>query len=558
MKNKKDFLKRKNVLVSIGIPTYNRPKELKNCLDNLIAQTYKNIEIIVVDNNSDKDIIKNLFSSEVFLDKRIKVIKNEINVGILKNAELALKYAKGDYFCWVSDDDWRSDTFIEELLSLAISNPNKSIYCSQYQDFLDNCSPSLNHLLNKFSLGLLSSKYAILRQVYFFLLDHSRGKCNYFYSLIPTADLKKINFHQMTRKWNDLSMDRNIVYYLLRNNKIVLSNKKLFALKNKNLKLYEDINRLDLKKNNYLLKIKLLFVDLLNEVIFSVIHLKNGVFFSPILLMFIPLKIFLLIYNRFLIKIYSAFLRSNLFKRNLIEKNAIKKIKIDELCITKEKLNLSEVTLVAVATIDVEKATMALRYSKLGINFAESILISNYKPWNLSNDIKYKKIKAFNDVGEWGKFIIYDLHKYINSPYIILVHDDGFIVNPSLWDNNFLKYDYIGAPWPSPKDKFSYRTDSGELVNVGNSVSLRSKKILELPSKLNLPWEEFHGNFHEDGFLCVKNRDILISKGIKFADSTTAYKFSIETKIDDYDNKISFAFHKWFGDNQNYPDFRYF
>ena len=168
MNNKKDFLKRKNVLVSIGIPTYNRPKELKNCLDNLIAQTYKNIEIIVVDNNSDKDIIKNLFSSEVFLDKRIKVIKNEINVGILKNAELALKYAKGDYFCWVSDDDWRSDTFIEELLSLAISNPNKSIYCSQYQDFLDNCSPSLNHLLNKFSLGLLSSKYAILRQVYFF------------------------------------------------------------------------------------------------------------------------------------------------------------------------------------------------------------------------------------------------------------------------------------------------------------------------------------------------------------------------------------------------------
>ena len=213
---------------------------------------------------------------------------------------------------------------------------------------------------------------------------------------------------------------------------------------------------------------------------------------------------------------------------------------------------------VAVATIDVEKAVMALRYSKIGINFYETLLIANYKPWNLSEDIKYKRIKAFNNVGEWGKFIIYDLHNYINSKYIILVHDDGFIVNPLLWDNNFLNYDYIGAPWPAPKDKNSYRTPSGEIINVGNSVSLRSKQILEMPTKLNLIWEKFHGNFHEDGFLCVKNRDILIEKGIKFADAKTAYRFSIETKLDYFENKSSFAFHKWFSDNKDYPDFRYF
>ena len=73
-----------------------------------------------------------------------------------------------------------------------------------------------------------------------------------------------------------------------------------------------------------------------------------------------------------------------------------------------------------------------------------------------------------------------------------------------------------------------------------------------------LPWEKFHGNFHEDGFLCVKNRDVLISNGIKFPDSKIAYKFSIETKLDNYDDKISFAFHKWFDNHQDYPDFRYF
>ena len=558
MNKKKDPITSKEVLVSIGIPTYNRPKELKHCLKNLINQTYKNIEIIVVDNHSDKNIIKNLFSTKVFQDKRIKVIKNKKNIGILKNAELALKYAKGKYFCWVSDDDWRSDTFIEDLLNLAKSNPKNSIYCSQYQDFIDNCSPSLNHLVNKFRLGLLNSQFAILRQLYFFLLDHAGGKCNYFYSLFQTSELKKINFYQITRSWNDLSMDRNIVYFLLRNNRIVLSNKKLFALKNKNLKQYKDKNRIDLNKKNYIFKIRLLFKDLINEIIISIKFLKKGKLFFPIVFILVPLKVLLLIYNRLIRKIYSNLLRSNLSKRNLIEKNAIEKIRKDTYGLKREKLYLKEVTLVAVATIDVEKAAMALRYSKVAIDFAESLLIANYKPWNLSNDINYKRISPFNDVGEWGKFIIYDLHKYIKSKYIILVHDDGFIVNPSLWDNNFLKYDYIGAPWPFPKDKHSYRTKYGEIVDVGNSVSLRSKRILEMPSKLNLSWESFHGNFHEDGFLCVKNRDILISKGIKFADSKTAYRFSIETKLDDYDNKTSFAFHKWFDNNRNYPDFRYF
>ena len=558
LNKRKDFLISKEVLVSIGVPTYNRPQELKNCLKNLINQTYRNIEIIVVDNNSDKNIIKNLFSSEVFQDERIKVIKNKRNIGILKNAELVLKYARGDFFCWVSDDDWRSDAFIEDLINLAITNPKNSIYCSQYQDFIDNCSPSLNHLMNKFRIGLLNSNFSLLRQIYFFLLDHAGGKCNYFYSLIKTSELKKINFYQISRSWNDLSMDRNIIYFLLRDNRVVLSNKKLFALRNKNFKQYHDQNRLDLNKDNYLLKTKLLLKDLINEIIISIKYLKRVKLFFPIILLLIPLKVFLLIHNRLFRTIYKTFFKSNLLKRNLIEKNAIKKIRYDTFGTKREKLHLKDVTLVAVATIDVEKAVMALRYSKIAIEFAESILISNYKPWNLSNDIKYKRIEPFNDVGEWGKFIIYDLHKYINSKYIILVHDDGFIVNPSLWDNNFLKYDFVGAPWPSPKDKYSYRTKAGEIVNVGNSVSLRSKKILEMPSKLNLPWQSFHGNFHEDGFLCVKNRDILISKGIKFADSKTAYKFSIETKLDDYENKISFAFHKWFENNRNYPDFRYF
>ncbi len=54
--------------------------------------------------------------------------------------------------------------------------------------------------------------------------------------------------------------------------------------------------------------------------------------------------------------------------------------------------------------------------------------------------------------------------------------------------DDFLNYDYIGAPYPLPQDNFSYRDIDGNLIRVGNSVSLRSKKLLDLPIQLDLEW----------------------------------------------------------------------
>ena len=134
-------------------------------------------------------------------------------------------------------------------------------------------------------------------------------------------------------------MDRNIIYFLLRDNRVVLCNKKLFALRNKNFKQYHDQNRLDLNKDNYLLKTKLLLKDLINEIIISIKYLKRVKLFFPIILLLIPLKVILLIYNRLFRIIYKTFLRSNLLKRNLIEKNAIKEIRHDTFGTKREKLH---------------------------------------------------------------------------------------------------------------------------------------------------------------------------------------------------------------------------
>ncbi len=220
-------------------------------------------------------------------------------------------------------------------------------------------------------------------------------------------------------------------------------------------------------------------------------------------------------------------------------------------------IKLDNITLVAVATREVEETAKALEYSQRSLEFDEVLFFANYDPHD-GRESKYtfQKISPFKDVGEWGKFIVFELHKFIRTQHIILIHADGFIVHPELWTQEFLEYDYIGAPWPLPKDTFSYRDALGNIIRVGNSVSLRSKAILELPQKLGLDWSGAdHGYFHEDGFLCVQHREVLMKHGINFSPLDVACRFSRERTIPENRGIKPFAFHKWEGKNKSFPRF---
>lgn len=220
-------------------------------------------------------------------------------------------------------------------------------------------------------------------------------------------------------------------------------------------------------------------------------------------------------------------------------------------------MQLPNITLVAVATTDVEATVKALMHSMKEISFDQVLLISNYNPEPDNAMYSYHKIQPFKSVGDWGRFIVFDLHNYISTEHVILIHADGFIVNPDKWCEDFRRFDYIGAPWPMPKDSYSYRDHLGNIIRVGNSVSLRSLKLLRLPSTLNLDWKDAdHGFFHEDGFLCVQNRHILSKHDIKFAPFSVACNFSREATLDENRHIEPFAFHKWKGKNKKYPDFR--
>jgi hypothetical protein len=74
-------------------------------------------------------------------------------------------------------------------------------------------------------------------------------------------------------------------------------------------------------------------------------------------------------------------------------------------------------------------------------------------------------------------------------------------------------------------------------------VSLRSKRLIDLPVELNLEWKPFHGYYNEDGYIVVNYRHIYKEHGMKFADIDVAKYFSHETNVPEIQGITPFAFH---------------
>lgn len=207
-------------------------------------------------------------------------------------------------------------------------------------------------------------------------------------------------------------------------------------------------------------------------------------------------------------------------------------------------INLENITLVSVACVRVSETVDAIKKSSLGIKFNEIKLFTNE---NISSSL-FDVVKINNlDYEGYNKFIVYELYKYINTDYVLIIQDDGYIINPEKWKDDFLKYDYIGAPWPLPSDNFSFRDVYGNIVRVGNGgFSLRTKKLLSLPTQLKIEWRPYYGFYNEDGFFTCHNRHILEENGCRFAPLDVAKYFSHESEIPEIQGIDPFGFHgKW-------------
>jgi hypothetical protein len=151
--------------------------------------------------------------------------------------------------------------------------------------------------------------------------------------------------------------------------------------------------------------------------------------------------------------------------------------------------------------------------------------------------IQILKINKLLNLADYSYFCVKHLHEYVNTEFCLLVQPDGFVTNPLMWDERFLEYDYIGAPWDVLLSQRALQHSLGVNISdlsqvpiiVGNGgFSLRSKRLLEACSELNYN----NINIPEDSFICITNRDLLKKKGMKFAPVNIAVKFAIERPHD--------------------------
>ena len=118
----------KKPAISIIIPVYNSQDYLEECLNSVVRQTLKEIEIICVNDGStdNSGAILDKFAKK---DKRIKVIKQE-NSGVNRARISGYKKATGKYIAWVDSDDFISETMYERMLDIAHKNASDTVICN--------------------------------------------------------------------------------------------------------------------------------------------------------------------------------------------------------------------------------------------------------------------------------------------------------------------------------------------------------------------------------------------------------------------------------------------
>jgi len=101
-------------LVSIVIPVFNRKDLVSKSVDSALSQSYSNVEIIIVDNNSTDGTFEYLFQ-KYGNEPKIRLFKNEKNIGPVKNWIRGIEEAKGKYIKLLFSDDWLDTNYIESV-----------------------------------------------------------------------------------------------------------------------------------------------------------------------------------------------------------------------------------------------------------------------------------------------------------------------------------------------------------------------------------------------------------------------------------------------------------
>lgn len=198
-------------------------------------------------------------------------------------------------------------------------------------------------------------------------------------------------------------------------------------------------------------------------------------------------------------------------------------------------ITIPNTTLIIVDCVDAVRAQVALEECLKGCSFSDVKLLTSK-----DIDSPYKiKIDPIRSQNEYSEFMLKHIYEYVDTMHMQIVQFDGWIINPKSWDDEWCKYDYMGALFDeNPLTDYS----------VGNGgFSFRSRRLMKFVSENLGPytgngWHYFH---NEDGVITRGMRGMLVEAGFKFCPIRVAPFYSVERCLR-HRVKTPFGFHSFY------------
>lgn len=217
----------RNAKISIIVPVYNVEKYLSECLDSILNQLYKNIEIILI-NDGSKDNSGSICDEYAKKDKRIKVIHKE-NEGVSIARNVGVKNASGDYIAFVDSDDTIDKKIYTNMIKV-INETNSDLVMCRYKRVFNNGTSEIEEeplregiydekqIFNELILDMIGNDFSNMSKP---LIMGSTCRCLYRKEIIDTYNIK----FPVIKIAEDMLFH---LYYLASCNKVYVINEALY------------------------------------------------------------------------------------------------------------------------------------------------------------------------------------------------------------------------------------------------------------------------------------------------------------------------------------------
>lgn len=198
----------KHPLVSICIPTYNRPDLLEKTLNCLTKQTYPNLEIVVSDNCSPDEQVRQVTQEFMGRDSRIKYFRQQENIGPFANFIFVRNQARGEFMMWSSDDHEFNSDHVEKLMAIHCKGHYNLVVsdwdCFSEDGTLAEFKPFPHQTMKGFK-ELAFLKYLLLQNWVY-------AKANFVYGIFRRNAIMHI---ELQHQFRNLGTDHLLIYEVM-------------------------------------------------------------------------------------------------------------------------------------------------------------------------------------------------------------------------------------------------------------------------------------------------------------------------------------------------------